>query len=158
MSATVLQRRLGKKAPFASPEQEAALGLLYVADRIENRFGRLFREFGLTNSQYNVLRILRGEGGPMPALEVGRRMIQQVPAITGLVDRLDKQGLVTRERSEEDRRVVYVAITAKGLGLLDELDGPLAEVHDELLGGMSRKDLATLTAVLGRAAAAVAAE
>ena len=152
MPTRVLQQRLKKKRPFESPEQEAALGVLYVGDRLENRLGRLFRRYGLTNSQYNVLRILRGEGGPLPALEVARRMIQVVPAITGLIDRLEKQGLVIRNRSEEDRRVVHIEITKRGLEVLGEIDEPLQDLHNEMLGRLSKKELQSLKTLLERAA------
>ena len=83
MTSGRLQRELKKRGPFESLEQEAMLNLLRTNDQFQNQFGRLFRENGLTSSQYNVLRILRGEGKPMPCLEVADRMIQVVPAITG---------------------------------------------------------------------------
>ena len=98
MAEGQLQRELKKRRPFESPAQEAVLNLLRTNDQFMNRLVRLFREYGLTPSQYNVLRILRGEGKPMPILEIGDRMIQVVPAMTGLIDRLEKQDLVTRER------------------------------------------------------------
>ena len=75
------------------------------------RFARLFREYGLTPSQYNVLRILRGEGKPLPILEIASRTITVVPGITGLIDRLEQAGFVNRLRCEKDRRVIYVALT-----------------------------------------------
>ena len=100
------------------------MNIARTADRFGIRFARLFREYGLTPSQYNVLRILRGEGKPLPILEVADRMLAAVPGITGLIDRLEGMGLVARERSTEDRRVVFVAITAKGLDLLARLDEP----------------------------------
>ena len=96
MTSNRLQNELKKKRPFDSPEQAAILNILRSSDQFQNRFGRLFRQFGLTPSQYNVLRILRGEGKPMPCLEIADRMIQVVPAITGLIDRLEKQQLVKR--------------------------------------------------------------
>ena len=98
MSSTKLQHELKKRLPFDSAEQEAVLNILRTSDWIDNRLGRLFRSFGLTSSQYNVLRILRGEGKPLPSLEIADRMIQIVPAITGLIDRLEKQALVVRQR------------------------------------------------------------
>ena len=98
-----LVKELKKKRGFDSPEQEATLGILRTSDQFENRMGRLFREYGLTPSQYNVLRILRGEGQPLPSLEIAERMIQVVPAITGLIDRLEKQELVARRRCTRDR-------------------------------------------------------
>ncbi len=83
MSKSRLQDELKKKRPFELAEQEAILNILRTSDLFQNRFGRLLREYDLTQSQYNVLRILRGEGKPMPCLEIGDRMIQVVPAMTG---------------------------------------------------------------------------
>jgi DNA-binding MarR family transcriptional regulator len=146
-----LQHELKKKKPFASAEQEAILNILRTSDWIDNRLGRLFREYGLTNSQYNVLRILRGEGKPLPSLEIAERMIQVVPAITGLIDRLEQQKLVVRRRCTEDRRVVYVEITAKAQGILKELDKPLVQLHRQLVGHLSRGELASLARLLEKA-------
>ncbi|MEO0717132.1 MAG: MarR family transcriptional regulator, partial [Planctomycetota bacterium] len=102
--------------------------------------------------QYNVLRILRGEGKPMPALEVAGRMIQAVPAMTGLIDRLEKQGHVARRRSEEDRRVVFIELTKRGRHTLGKIDEPLSGLHAETLGHMKKKDLTALTGLLENAA------
>jgi len=111
MGRTQLQVELKKRQPFESLEQEAVINVLRTNDQYENRLGRLFREHELTMSQYNILRILRGAGEPLPSLEIGKRMIQVVPAITGLIDRLEKRELVERCRCTKDRRIVYVAIT-----------------------------------------------
>lgn len=146
-----LQQELKKKKPFDSPEQEANLNILRTNDRFENRLGRLFREYGLTASQYNVLRILRGEGEPLPSLEIAERMVQVVPAITGLIDRLEKQELVTRQRCSKDRRVVYIEITDKALDLISQMDDPLAELHRELIGHLTRKELKELSRLLEKA-------
>ncbi len=151
MATSRLQNELKKKRPFKTPEEEAILKLLRTNDQFGNRFGRLFREYGLTSSQYNVLRILRGEGKPMPSLEIAERLIQVVPAITGLIDRLEKQGLVVRRRCTEDRRVVYVEITEKALGILKQTDEPLTALHKRLLGHMTRTELKTLSQLLEKA-------
>ncbi|MCA9087906.1 MAG: MarR family transcriptional regulator [Planctomycetaceae bacterium] len=143
-----LQRELRKREPFESAEQEAILNLLRSSDQFQNRFGRLFREFGLTSSQYNVLRILRGAGEPLPSLEIAGRLIQVVPAITGLIDRLEKQGLVTRERCKQDRRVVYVDITPAALDLLKKLDQPVSDLHRTLAGHLTRTELKELSRLL----------
>lgn len=151
-----LKAELKKKRPFDSPEQEAILNLLRTNDQFQNRFGRLFREFGLTSSQYNVLRILRGEGQPMPCLEIADRMIQVVPAMTGLVDRLEKQGLVARQRCDRDRRVIYIRLTEKGSGVLSELDQPVLKLHRELIGHLTRSELRELSRLLEKARARLA--
>lgn len=158
MTTNRLQTELKKKRPFESPEQEAVLNILRTNDQFQNRFGRLFREYGLTPSQYNVLRILRGEGKPMPCLEIGERMIQVVPAMTGLIDRLEKQDLVRRERCTEDRRVVYIEITQKALDLLNEMDEPVINLHQQLIGHLTRSELKELSRLLEKARLSLATE
>jgi DNA-binding MarR family transcriptional regulator len=157
VSAGPLQKELKKKKPFESLEQEAALNLLRTGDQVQIRFARLFRRHGLTPAQYNILRILRGEGKPLPCLEVAGRTIAVVPGITGLIDRLEKLGLVTRERSATDRRVVFVAITGRALRLLGQLDGPVMELHKRLLGHLSGKELTQLNRLLEKARRPLAA-
>lgn len=151
MSGGRLQRELKKKRPFESPEQEAMLNLVRTNDRFQFRFARLFREHGLTPSQYNVLRILRGEGKPLPILEVADRMVAAVPGITGLIDRLEAMGLVTRERSTADRRVIYVAVTEKALEILARIDGPVVDLHKALIGHLTRHELNELVRLLEKA-------
>ncbi|MGO9601399.1 MAG: MarR family winged helix-turn-helix transcriptional regulator [Isosphaeraceae bacterium] len=151
MAGGRLQKELKKRRPFDSPEQEATLSIARTADRFGICFARLFREFGLTPSQYNVLRILRGEGKPLPILEIADRMIAAVPGITGLIDRLEAIGLLTRDRSTEDRRVIFVAITPKGLSLLGKLDGPVAALHKRLIGHLTTAELRELIRLLEKA-------
>lgn len=136
-STAKLQAELKKRRPFESSAEELHLNLLRTADQIELRLARLFRKYQLTTSQYNILRILRGEGSPLPILEVAARTITVVPGITGLVDRLESAQLVERQRSTEDRRVINVAITPLGLERLAQIDAPLARLHKELAAGLS---------------------
>src|SRR3954468_21918711 len=124
MAGVRLQHEPKKRKPFDSPEQEASLSIARTADRFGICFARLFREYGLTPSQYNVLRILRGEGKPLPILEVADRMLAAVPGITGLIERLEAMGLLARRRCTEARRVVFVEIPPKALDLLGRLDEP----------------------------------
>lgn len=156
MASGNLQRELKKKRPFNSPSQEAVLNILRTNDQFQNRFGRLFRDYGLTASQYNLLRILRGEGIPMPCLEIAERMIQVVPAMTGLVDRLEKQELVERERCTEDRRVIYIKITQKALELLKKMDQPVMDLHQQLVGHLTGSELKQLSRLLEKARLSVA--
>jgi DNA-binding MarR family transcriptional regulator len=151
MSGGRLQKELKKRRPFDSPEQEAVLNIARTADRFGICFARLFREYGLTPSQYNVLRILRGEGKPLPILEVANRMLAVVPGITGVIDRLEGMGLLARQRSMEDRRVVFVAISRQGLDLLARLDEPLGALHSRLIGHLSPAELRELSQLLEKA-------
>jgi MarR family 2-MHQ and catechol resistance regulon transcriptional repressor len=143
-----LQHEIKKRSPFASPRQEAMLNVWRTGDLAQNRFGKLFRTHGVTASQYNILRILRGNDRPLPCLEIASQMIQAVPAITRLIDQLDQSGLITRERSADDRRVVYVEITAKGRKVVKELDGPVEKLHDELLSTLTVAEAKELSRLL----------
>ena len=150
-----LQREIKKRRPFDSPQQEAILNILRTSDQYQVRFTRLFRSYGLTLSQYNVLRILRGEGRPLPILEIASRTITVVPGITGLVNRLEEAGFVERERCQEDRRVVRIGLTAKARKTLAALDQPLDELHKTLIGHLSRAELKTLIQLLEQARGAL---
>ncbi len=155
---STLQREIKKRTPFEVPEQEAMLNILRTADQLQIRFARLFRKFGLTPQQYNILRILRGEGRPLPILEIASRMITVVPGITGLIDRLEAAALVERKRCDNDRRVIYVAIAPRAISLLAEIDPPLTEMHKRLLGHLTPNELATLIGLLEKARQPLAAE
>src|ERR1700679_76332 len=148
MTTPKLQHELKKKRPFESPEEEALLSVVRTSDRLQIRSARLLREHGLTPSQYNILRILRGEGKPLPILEIASRTIAVVPGITGLIDRLEQAGFVNRLRCEKDRRVIYVALTDHADKTLADLDEPLIALHRKLLGHLSPDDLRDLTRLL----------
>ncbi len=104
--------------------------LLRVADSLVRDADDLFRPVGLSHTQYNVLRILRGaEPAGLACSGIGERMLTHDPDITRLLDRLESHGLIKREREQEDRRVVRTRITEAGLKLLSELDAPVSEAH-----------------------------
>jgi MarR family transcriptional regulator, 2-MHQ and catechol-resistance regulon repressor len=149
MSPGKLQQELKKRQPFQSLEQEAILNLARTNDQVQILFERLFRSFDeLTPSQYNILRILRGEGAPMQILEIAERTITVVPGITGLIDRLERKGLVERERSTSDRRVIFVRITDKALALLARIDAPLGQMHHDVIANLSQVEMMELIRLL----------
>jgi DNA-binding MarR family transcriptional regulator len=144
-----LQEELKQNIPFTSREQEAYLSLLRTADALESKVEAKLKEFGLTGTQYNALRILRGAGPDgIPCSEIGERMITRDPDITRLLDRLQKRGLVERSRGKQDRRVIYGKIAAAGLKLLREMDSPVEKHGRELLRHVSQTDLKLLIDLL----------
>lgn len=143
-----LKDELKKRDPFDLLEQEATLSIMRTSDLLENRFARLFREHELTASQYNVLRILRGEGRPLPCLEVADRMIQVAPAITRVVNQLLKLDLIVKTQCSDDRRVFYIELTATAKQLLKKIDKPLLDLHASLLSDVPKKDLRTLIKIM----------
>ena len=146
----VVARQLKQTAPFASLEHEVLLGLRMAASRAVDPWARFLKTSAdLTGAQYNVLRILRGSHPTrLTSSEVGERMIARDPDVTRLVDRLVTRGLVARVRSRQDRRVVEVGVTEKGLAVLRELDAHVAKMPKALLGHLGPKRLRQLADLL----------
>lgn len=146
---TALGKEIKQTRPFASPEQEAFLNIMRTSALLQHAVAESLKPFGVTQVQYNVLRILRGAGGPgLCRHEVRDRMVTPVPDVTRLLDRLQDRGLVTRERDAVDRRLVTARITDDGLALLKAVDRPLATTTRRLLGHMDESDLQRLGELL----------
>lgn len=135
-----------------SIEQEALIALLRSAGRVRRQFGSVVHTKGLTASQYNVLRILRGARSPLPIMTIRDRMMDPEPSITRLVDRLEQRGLVKRNRCSDDRRRIDCTITGDGLDLVNALDGPVDDKDREIMSALSDKELRTLVQLLDRVA------
>jgi DNA-binding MarR family transcriptional regulator len=135
----------------SSPEREAFVALLRASVRLNADVDTLLAEHGLTEPQFNALRIVRGAGPKgLPVRQIADRLITRQPDVTRLVDRLDEAGLVTRRRCEDDRRVVYVLLTPKARTLLAKLDGPVDALHRVQFAGLTKGELRELTGVLGK--------
>ncbi len=139
-------RALRQEKPFSSAEQEVLLGLRVAVARImEPWAGFLKTTARLTPNQYNVLRILRGaHPHRLASSQIGERMIDRDPDITRLVDRLARRGLVERQRSNRDRRVVEVGITARGRKIVSDLDLHVRRMPKALLGHLGSERLRQL--------------
>ena len=123
---------------------------------MQHAAGEALKPYGITNTQYNVLRILRGAGKHgLCRHEIRDRMLTPVPDVTRLLDRLSDAGLASRERDAVDRRLVTTRITDEGLALLARLDGPAKALHQRLLGHMTDESLARLSRLLSEARARV---
>lgn len=135
-----------EKAGWTRPQRvaaEAVTALLRAADEATRVLDSFFEPYGITGQQYNVLRILRGAGEPLPTMEVAARMMQKTPGLTGILDRLERKGLLRRDRSQEDRRVWLCSITHQGRELVTRIDKPLGEANVAALRAV-RDDLAPL--------------
>ena len=152
MAMSLLQREIKQGRPFASPAIEAYLNMARTYGLLSCSMERFFKSYGISSAGYNVLRILRGSkldgDDELPTLEVAQRLVSPVPDVTRLVDRLVRDGMVTRHRGHEDRRVVNVAITGKAQTLLKKIDKPLLEHHKSRLGQLSKADIKELTRLL----------
>jgi len=131
--------------PAGPIKERIFLALLKAADALGQEAEQLTRSANLTETQYNVLRILRGAGPEGLACRgIGERMITHDPDITRLLDRLENRGLITRERQKDDRRIVKTRITSAGLALLKPLDQPMRELHKRQFRHMREARLKTL--------------
>jgi DNA-binding MarR family transcriptional regulator len=111
-------------------EDQTFVALQKTADALGQEAEQLLKANGLTGAQYNVLRILRGaEPSGLACSDIGDRMISHDPDMTRLLDRMEKRGMITRQRQTDDRRVVKTRITSEGLGILKRLDQPVRELH-----------------------------
>jgi len=111
----------------------------------------------VTLQQYNVLRILRGvhpEG--LPTLEIAARMMERTPGVSRLVDRLERKGLVRRERPASDRRQVLCRVTDRGLELLARLDPEVDAADERALAALDEGDAVHLAGLLNRVRADLA--
>ncbi|MAX25840.1 MAG: MarR family transcriptional regulator [Phycisphaeraceae bacterium] len=144
-----LQEEIGKKHPFDDIREEVMLSLIRTTDQFTSQFKQLFGQHGLSDSSYNVLRIVgaRGKQG-IPSQSISKDMVHRDPDVTRLIDRLVKLGFVERQRCEEDRRVVYVIITDKGTQTLKTLKNPVKKLHEQQLGHLSDAKLKKLTRLL----------
>ena len=148
---STLKHEIRQNRPFRSLSQEATLGLFRTADLIRQRFVRVMAPYGVTQQQYNVLRILRGAGHEgLATLAIAERMVERTPGITRLIDRLLAKGLVERERAAGDRRCVVCRITPAGLELLDRLTEPMDQADDESLSMLSVEEQEQLIGLLDR--------
>jgi DNA-binding MarR family transcriptional regulator len=147
-----LREEIQQTRPFQSPLEELALNVLRTAGALSYAGAETLKDYGITPTQYNVLRILRGAGAAgLPCGAIAERMITRDSDITRLLDRLIALKLIDRGRSEDDRRVVTTTLTAAGKKLLARLDPVVKEMHQSLLGHLDQRTVSSLIAGLERA-------
>ena len=144
-----LRRELRQRKPFASLFQEAFLNLSRTENVLRGALEDVLKPYGLTSTQYNVLRMLRGAGTDgLCRNEVRDRLVTRMPDVTRLLDRMEEAGLVSRVRSTEDRRLVHTRLTTEGRALVDRLDDVVMAEHERQLGHMSAEQLRSLIDLL----------
>ena len=141
-------KETSKRQHVGCPEEAAFLDLLRTTDMLSRRLVPVLKTEDLSATQYNVLRILRGAPEGLACGEIASRMITRDPDVTRLLDRLEKRGLISRDRETKDRRTVMARITPEGLTLLSRLDEPVQAAHRKQLGHLGRERLRTLVKLL----------
>ncbi len=133
----------------ASLSRTAYLGLVEAHEHVVEDFRALFRSQGLTPTQFNVLRIL-AKAGPegLPCGEIAAELLNRVPDVTRLLDRMARNGLIRRTRSSQDRRIVLASIEEKGLAMCEALYQPIAQVHSRQFANLEEDELAEMVRLL----------
>ncbi|MEO1512884.1 MAG: MarR family transcriptional regulator, partial [Planctomycetota bacterium] len=157
--ATGVAREIGKRGPFSSREHETFINLVRAHEAAMDPVRRLLREHGLSSAHYNILRILRGhaedpasrEAGGLAVQRIAQHMLTREPDMTRLIDRLEKLGLVSRDRSTTDRRVVLVRIEPEGARLASDLEPAIDRLHREQFAHMEPEDVSRLNGLLFKA-------
>ena len=140
-----LASEIKQTKPWSSLEEEVALNVQRTAAVLEQALEETLKPHGITATQYNALRIIRGSGNRgISCQEAGTRMIRTEPDLTRLFDRLEARGMVVRSRSAKDRRLVLVCLSPAGIKLLASLDGVVTELHQRTLGPMGDRKLRQL--------------
>lgn len=144
-----LQKEIRQTKAIGSLEEEASLNIVRTADVLMAKVAEVLKPYGLSATQYNVLRILRGAGDAgVTCKDVGSRMLTRDPDITRLMDRLEKRGLLTRDRAREDRRFVATRLTRAGIEMVNQLDRPMERLHQRQMKHMTGQRLRALVGLL----------
>lgn len=139
-----------KQSKFKSPHQKAVLNLLFTANWIQNKQRELFEPYGITNQQYNILRILRGQHpNSISGAEIKSRMLDKNSDVSRLLDRLIGKKLVAKTQCPEDKRASNVSITNAGLALLQKLDEDINSMDKQLIA-LSREEAIQLSSLLDK--------
>ena len=129
--------------------KKTVLNILYTQNTLADKFNELLKPFDISNEQFNVLRILRGQKGkPANMCVIQERMVAKTSNTTRLVDKLLLKNLVTREVCPNNRRKIEVQITQKGLDLLDQLDPKVIQYENSFSNNLSPEELAKLNLLL----------
>ncbi len=140
-----------KKFSNYGKKTENALDLWVKLARASATFGKMasenIRTFGLTESQFSVIECL-GHKGPLKLVVLSKKMLVSSGNVTCVVDNLEKQNLVERIPSKEDRRAIIVQLTSKGKDLFDKIFIKHAKFITKIAGVLNDKEQETLASLL----------
>jgi DNA-binding MarR family transcriptional regulator len=149
LTMSKLQAEIKQAKPFETIQEELFLNLSRTAGAANHEIEKRLRPYGLSLTQYNVLRILRGAGAPgLVQHEVGERLVAQVPDVPRILSRMEKAGWVRRVRGTVDRRMVYVTLTEQGFQIVNDLDGKMSGSEFRMFQEMSQQDMERMVELL----------
>ena len=138
-----------QQASFRNEFQKMGINLLFTANWLNEQIGKILSEEGVTQQQYNILRILRGSATPLSTLKIRERMLDKMSDTSRIVDRLIAKELVLKNTCEKDKRLVDITLSPKGLDLVDQLD-QYNERIDALLKGINESEAKIMNEILDK--------
>jgi DNA-binding MarR family transcriptional regulator len=139
-----------KQPRFRNPYQKVGINLIFTANWLMSKQQEFFKPYGITASQFNILRILRGQHpNKISGVEIKSRMLDRNSDIPRLLDRLVKKELITKTICPSDKRAADVMITDQGLALLDKID-LLIDEREVLQISLSKEEAAQLSDLLDK--------
>ncbi len=150
---TALDRELGWRRGFIYPQHEGLLGIYFTGDLIRKRAREFFSGLGLTDVQFNVMKLIElqsGDANGLTQAELSRMLLVNRSNITSLIDRMERAGLVRRETVPNDRRIKLVTLTEKGRNSLLEIKDSYMEEVSRIMNALTEEELQSLVRVLGK--------
>ncbi len=144
-----IEEEIKQKRSFNSLQEKALVNIMYTHGWIIERMRLFFKNYGITNKQYNILRILKGSDQPLSTSQIRYRMLDKMSDTTRLIDRMITKGWVKKSVSEIDRRLVDIMITEAGLDLLDEIRGIEAKA-EEIFSNLTKEEIQNLSDLLDK--------
>lgn len=153
-----LKEELGLNTPIEMPGHQVVLGVVLTGEMLAKEGARLLRPFKLTDSQFNMLMLLKFQAeadGAVSQTQLGRMLLVNRSNVTGLVDRLEKAGLLERTSGGEDRRVKRVRLTTAGRKLVERAEKAYYQRIEEITGTLSEGEVKALGQMLEKIRAGI---
>ena len=138
-----------QQSNFRNEFQKMGINLLFTANWLNEQISKMLSEEGVTQQQYNILRILRGSTTPLSTLKIRERMLDKMSDTSRIVDRLIAKELVVKSTCEKDKRLVDITLSPKGLILVDQLD-QFNDRIDALLKGINESEAQMMNQILDK--------
>jgi DNA-binding MarR family transcriptional regulator len=146
-----LEQELKLAQPILSSNHELILSLLRTASLIQKRSDVFFSQFGITDAQFNILMVLKYNGGvQVSQQDLSARLVVNKSNVVGLLDRLESNGLLSRKSDARDRRLNHIVLTAKGKKLVEQVEGAYFDEIDKLLSALSKEETQVAIAALDK--------
>lgn len=117
-----LEEAIQQTRPFRNEHHKVMVNLLYSNNWLEEKSRDFLKQQNISLQQYNILRILRGSKKPLSTMQIRERMLDRMSDTSRIIDRMIRKDIVEKKQNENDKRLVDITITAKGLNILEELD------------------------------------